>query len=50
VLEALVRLRARAYRQNVRLTELARSVVERRMSFDANDEDLTIEQPREDTP
>lgn len=50
VLEALVRLRASAYRQNIRLTELARFIVERRMSFDTNDEDRTIEQPREDTP
>ncbi|PXY28862.1 GAF and ANTAR domain-containing protein [Prauserella flavalba] len=36
VVDALLRLRARAFAQNVRLTELARSVVAREISFGPN--------------
>jgi hypothetical protein len=49
VLDALVRLRAHAYGQDLRLTEVARSIVERRLRFRPGDLDPVVVTKREGT-
>ncbi|WP_143021402.1 ANTAR domain-containing protein [Prauserella marina] len=48
VVEALLRLRAHAFADNVRLTDLARAVVQRKLRFASNDEHISEPEPESD--